>query len=149
MVLSEIRAQSLMIVNLPYQTIHVNASAINSKSYNNTILSYFHMTANSGSFDDGICADMDIISYLHRIVIEISTIGFVRRSVQPSDKRLSYGRYSPHHTSLPNKAIATDRNYDSMTWSCPSKVSANNSITRDDSLSSENNILWTSDGSPS
>ena len=51
-----------------------------SVSYNDTVLSDFDMVADLRCFDNTVRADMDMIANLHRIVVEVASIGLVRRS---------------------------------------------------------------------
>ena len=51
-----------------------------SVSYNDTVLSNFDMVADLRCFDNTVRADMDMIANLHRVVVEVASIGLVRRS---------------------------------------------------------------------
>ena len=51
-----------------------------SVSYNDTVLSNFDMVADLRCFDNTVRADMDMIANLHRIVVEVASIGLVRWS---------------------------------------------------------------------
>lgn len=44
---------------------------------NNAVFSDLDMVANGRSFYDRIVPDVNVVSYFHRIVVEISAIGFV------------------------------------------------------------------------
>jgi hypothetical protein len=82
MVLSAILAQSLMMQNFPCK--EQNASnkrrRTDGTAYNDTVLSYLDVIPDGGGFNDGTCPDVDVITNLHRVVIEVSTIGLVWRS---------------------------------------------------------------------
>jgi hypothetical protein len=79
MVLSAIFAQSLMIANLPCSENERAGTVTRISTDNNAIFSDFDVVANGCSFYDRIVPYMNMVSYLHRVVIEISTISFVRR----------------------------------------------------------------------
>jgi hypothetical protein len=76
-VLSAIFAQSLMIANLPYMKNECTGNVTRCSTDNDAVFSDFDMVANGRSFYDRIMPDVNMVSYLHRVVIEISAIGFV------------------------------------------------------------------------
>jgi len=47
-------------------------------TYNDTIFAYLNMVPDGGSLDDSVHSNVHIVAYLHRIVIEVSAICFVR-----------------------------------------------------------------------
>ena len=53
---------------------------------------------------------------------------------------------TPHDAALANETVSAQRYNDGMTWSCSSEVSSDDCTTRDDGLSSQDDVLWPSDG---
>lgn len=78
MVLSAIFAQSLMIANLPCRKDECAVGGtIRSSTDNHAVFSDFDMVSNSRSFYDRVVPNVNMVSYLHRVVVEISAICFV------------------------------------------------------------------------
>jgi len=82
-VLSAIFAQSLMIANLPCQKLSKEYNAITTKTEpdNNTVLPDFDVVPNCGGLYNTVSTDMNVISYFHRVVVEVSTVSLVGRPV--------------------------------------------------------------------
>ena len=76
-VLSAIFAQSLMIANLPYMNDECAGGTIRSSTDNNAVFTDFDMASNGRSFYDRVVPDVNVVSYLHRVVVKISAICFV------------------------------------------------------------------------
>lgn len=71
-----------MIVNLPctgYVPREDNGSTVR-KTHNNAIFPNDNMIPNRRGFNDGVGTNVNVVSNLHRIVIEISAIRLVWRS---------------------------------------------------------------------
>jgi hypothetical protein len=47
--------------------------------HNHTVLPDLHMIPNGRRFYDGICTNVNIVTDLHRVIVECTTIRFVRR----------------------------------------------------------------------
>lgn len=84
--LSAIFAQSLIIVNFPCGSKKPDAYVRSAEDeregdafHNHTVLPDLHMIANSRSFYDGICTDVNIVTDLHRVIVECTAIRLVRR----------------------------------------------------------------------
>jgi len=80
MVLSAIFAQSLIIANLPCRKDECAGRATHSSTDNHAVFPDFDMVANGCSFYDRIEPNVNVVSYFHRVVVEISPIGFIWRS---------------------------------------------------------------------
>lgn len=69
-----------MIVNLPYDNRHhANAQVAHPFTHDDTILSYLDAVAYSRSLDDGVCSDVNEVTDLHGVIVEVATIRLVRR----------------------------------------------------------------------
>jgi hypothetical protein len=80
-VLSAIFAQSLIIANLPCRRENECTGGMTcSLTDNDTVFPDFDMVSNGRSFYDRVGPNVNVIPYLHRVVVEISAIGFVWRS---------------------------------------------------------------------
>ena len=55
------------------------------ESYNDTVLPNFNMIADLSCFYDRVGTYVDMVANLHRIVVEISTICFIRWPVHSFD----------------------------------------------------------------
>jgi len=97
-------------------------------TYNHTVLPNLDMVSDRCCFDNGACANMDVISDLHGVVVEVPSIGLVRRPLltrlslpQPDQENL----YRPYHATFANQTIPAQRNNNGMAWTYPSQVSSN------------------------
>ena len=76
--LSAIWAQSLIIVNFPWKvTSRIYQKMASLQAYDDTVLSNYNMIANGCCFNDRVRPNMNVVSNLHRIIIEISAICFI------------------------------------------------------------------------
>ena len=48
------------------------------EAYNDAVLADLDMVTDSSCLNDGVGTDVDVISYFHRIVIEVSAVRLVR-----------------------------------------------------------------------
>jgi hypothetical protein len=82
-VLSAILAQSFMMVNLPWK-VSCPVSCIQwqhaDSTYDDTVFADLNIISDGGSLNDRVGTDVDIVSDLHRIVVEISAVRLVWRS---------------------------------------------------------------------
>ena len=81
MVLSEIFAQSLMIVNFPL--IHMRTMtcvAESTATYDDTVLPNFNMVANLSCFHNGVGANVNMVTDFHWVIVEVSSICLVWRA---------------------------------------------------------------------
>lgn len=46
-------------------------------AYDDAVLAYLYVVPDSSRFDDGVCANVNIIAYLHRVVIEVPSVCLV------------------------------------------------------------------------
>lgn len=85
MELSAIFAQSLIIVNFPWgskkERIREKRKMKGTSKciHDDTILSDLYMIAYGRSFYDGICTDVNVVTNLHRVIVECTTVCLVRR----------------------------------------------------------------------
>lgn len=49
------------------------------RTYDDAILAYLDVIPDSGSLDDGVGTDVNVVAYFHRVVVEVASICFVRR----------------------------------------------------------------------
>lgn len=56
---------------------------------NKAILADFNMVSDSGCLDHAPSANMNMVAYLHGIVVEVSSISFIRWSEQTSRTQIS------------------------------------------------------------
>jgi hypothetical protein len=144
---SAIRAQSLMIVNLPWwsdQSYSTGKDA--NKTYDDAILADLYVITYRSSFDNTTSTDMDMIANFHRVIVEIAAVGFVRGSFEISKRCLERETdNSPHDTSIADEAIAPKRNHYGMSRPRTAQIATDDSTRRDDCLSTQDDILWTSD----
>jgi hypothetical protein len=89
-VLSSTLAQSLMIVNLPcIRHQAVSLSRREGWAHNYTVLPYLDVVSDGCCFHHGARANMNVVANLHRIVVEVATVGLIRWPKVPSQcKRL-------------------------------------------------------------
>ena len=102
-------------------------------------------------FYDGVCAYVNMVSDLHRIIVEISAVRLVWWSVDDEHDEPACcgdGTYVPHNATLTNETISPQGYYHSMPRSCSPKVPSNDRPACDDSLPTEDDVLRTGDGSP-
>ena len=112
------------------------------KAYDDTVLPNLDVTSNRRGLNDAACANMNMVSNLHRVVIEGSAIGLVRGSVMRKIAfvggetrrvvsrvckvlQMSRRGHIPDNTIIPNQTISTEGYHDGMSRSCSSQVSAN------------------------
>jgi hypothetical protein len=95
---------------------------------------------------------MNMVAYLHRIVVEVSSVCLIGRSILSrlilKDRVVRSWKRAPHYTAFADETIAADGYDYSMAWTCPSQVSSNDSTTCDDRLATEDDVLRPSDCGP-
>ena len=78
MVLSAILAQSFMMVNLPCKiVIALGSTECKFTTHDDTVLADLDVISDCGCLDNRVGSDVDIVSDLHRIVVEISAVSFI------------------------------------------------------------------------
>ena len=86
-----------------------------------------------------------MVTYLHRIVVEVSTVCFIGRSTFSrlvlKYRAVESGKSEPHYAAFTDQTISAYRNDYSMAWTGPSQVSSNDSATCDDGLAAKDDIL--------
>lgn len=110
-----------------------------SKTYDNAVLPNFNMVSNRRSLDDTSSSDMNMISNLHWVVVEVSSIGLVRRSITLRQLELSCYTAnnlssSPNDAPFTYKTVSAQRDNDSMTGPSSSQVATDDGSSRYDSL---------------
>lgn len=106
------------------------------------------MIAYGCCLDDAIRTDVNVVSNFHWVIVEVAAVGFVwwpqdgeREQVQA----LNPAKTSiPHDAPLPNETVSAQRYNHGMSWSCSSEVSSDDCTTRNDGLSSQDDVLWSS-----
>lgn len=93
------------------------------------ILSDDNMIAYGCCLDDAIRTDVNVVSNFHWVIVEVAAVGFV---------------WWPHDAPLPNETVSAQRYNHGMSWSCSSEVSSDDCTTRNDGLSSQDDVLWSS-----
>ena len=120
-------------------------------THNHTIPPDLYVIPYLGSFNDAICSDMDVVSDLHRIVVEVAAVSLVWRSVRSQQISCAScqteSRCEPHYTPFTNQAVPPERNDDRMTRPSTSQVPSNNGASPDYRLTTQYNVLGTGDGS--
>lgn len=53
-------------------------------THNDAVLSDLNVVTYGGGFDHTACPDVDVVTNFHRIVVEVSSVSFVRRSKKNS-----------------------------------------------------------------
>ena len=92
---------------------------------------------------------MYVVPNLHGIVVEVAAIRLIRWSA----RRVSYTKNTrsapfnaPHHASLADQAVPSERYNDSMARPRSSEVAANDCVAGDDGLAAEDDVLGAGDG---
>ena len=96
----------LSLVQREVNLIQTNRHPI--KTNNDTILSNLNVVPNSCGFDDTVCADMNMVTDFHRVIIEISTICFVwgpRYEIYHWDDTVEIYRHTSLHIPHPQDNI--------------------------------------------
>jgi hypothetical protein len=124
MVLSAILAQSFMMVNLPCKiVISPGGTECIFTTHDDTVLADLDVISDGGCLDNRVGSDVDIVSDLHRIVVEISAVcfiwwsGYSMRVAKWTTKRRKKGRDLMTHPS-PTRQYRPKE----MTTACPGPV---------------------------
>ena len=79
-VLSAILAQSLIIVNFPWEQCQQATGRRQGCTHNDTVLPNLDMVPDGCCLDYRVRSDVDMVSYFHGVVVEVATIGLIRWS---------------------------------------------------------------------
>ena len=91
---------------------------------------------------------MNMVTDFHRIVVESPAKGLVRWPFVINKKMAEeLGRTEPHDRPFTKQTISTKLYHNSMSRSRSSEVATDDSTTRNDGLTAQNDVLRTCDGS--
>lgn len=54
-------------------------------TYDDAVLSDFDVASDSGSFNDAVRTDVDVVAYFHGVVVEVTSVCLVRWSIKLLD----------------------------------------------------------------
>ena len=105
------------------------------------------MISNRCSFDHRVSADMNMVTDFHRVVVESTAKGLVRRPFVIRKMVEELGRTEPHDRPFTKQTISTKLYHNSMSRSRSSEVATDYSTTGNDGLTAQDDVLRTCDGS--
>ena len=133
-------------------------------TYDHAVLPDFDVVTNSSGFNNSPGPDVNVVPYLHGIIVEIPSIRLVWRPVaRPPFRECNgsvgkSGRHQhktpisvalssvdvPHDAPFSDQAISSQRDNDCMAASSSPQVTSNDRAIRDNRFASENDVLWPS-----